>query len=355
MNYLQGILNLVRWVNLLYILVVYLLFRYCLLLPLYNFFDYQPSLTLGNYLVFTVSVMCIAAAGYIINDYFDVEADIINKPNKVYVTKLVSKAQAFRGYVLLNVLGVALGFYCANIVGHYQLAYIHIVCAALLWFYATTLKRIAVIGNVLVAGLTAFSILLIGFFEFWLFQYQVYLLDIFIKANSSFTLLNTDIVIANESVFSLLLQYLYGFTAFAFLLNLAREFIKDVEDVQGDTIANYKTLAIVGGKPISKLLAAVCCLLTFYFLFKIQMAQVAVAAWVSISLIAFFMQLPLLYLVYLVYTANTKKQMHSISTFLKVLMLVGILYLPYLRTTIYINANDSNSTQDAPTIEIIEE
>ncbi|MCF6184052.1 MAG: geranylgeranylglycerol-phosphate geranylgeranyltransferase, partial [Bacteroidales bacterium] len=198
-----GFLKLTRFPNLLIIgLSQYLAFIFLVGFPdnwLSRIFD------LSMFLLF-LSTAFIAAAGYIINDYYDIKIDYINKPSKVVVGKLIKRRIVLASHVVLNVFGIGIGLYLNIYIG-----VINFVAGFLLWFYSNQLKRMPFIGNFVVALLTGLSI---------------FVLAIFYQRN---------------------IPLLLNYTIFAFSINLIREVIKDMEDLRGDMRFGSKTLPIVWG------------------------------------------------------------------------------------------------------------
>ncbi len=106
-------LNLIRWKNLLIIALVQILIKYALFLP----FNIDITLNWFGFTLLVLSTLCIAAAGYVINDVYDVETDLVNRPDKVIVGKSVSEKTANNLFIILNVIGVLIGFYLSHLVG----------------------------------------------------------------------------------------------------------------------------------------------------------------------------------------------------------------------------------------------
>ena len=225
------------------------------------------------------STIMVAAAGYIINDYYDVKIDYVNKPDKVVVGKLIKRRIVLFSHAALNVLGILIGFYLSLYVG-----IINFIAGFLLWLYSNKLKRMPFIGNLVIAALAGLSIFVIG---------------VYYRQN-----------------FNLLLNY----AVFAFSINLVREVIKDMEDLRGDMRFGSKTLPIVWGLRKTKYflygLIALFIYILFYLSHQLQ----------NEILNLFFMLLivPIVYLIYLLYRADSQKRFHRLSTFCKMLMLAGI-------------------------------
>jgi len=232
-----------------------------------------------NLFLLSSSTLMIAAAGYIINDYYDIKIDYVNKPDKVVVGKLVKRRIVLASHVILNVLGIGIGLFLSLRVGA-----INFLAGFLLWIYSNQLKRMPLIGNIVIAFLTALSLAIIAVY------YQ-----------------------SNEKL-------IMTYAIFAFSINLVREVIKDMEDIRGDMRFGSKTLPIIWGLRKTK-----------YFLFVLIVVFVIVLFILSsqlgnhtLNLFFILLIIPIIYLFYLLYRADTQKRFHLLSTFCKLLMLVGI-------------------------------
>lgn len=227
----------------------------------------------------SLSTVLIAAAGYIINDYYDIKIDYVNKPDKVVVGKLVKRRIVLVSHAVLNFAGIGIGLLLSVYVGA-----INFVAAFLLWIYSNRLKRKPFIGNLVIALLTGLSIFIVA---------------IYYQRN-----------------FNLLLNY----SLFAFSVNLVREVIKDMEDLRGDMRFGARTLPIVWGLRKTK-----------YFLYFLIFIFIATFYFLSAqlgneTLNLFFLVLifPIIYLIYLLYRADSQKRFHQLSLYCKLLMLAGI-------------------------------
>ncbi|MFM1932656.1 MAG: UbiA family prenyltransferase [Bacteroidota bacterium] len=173
-------------------------------------------------------MVLLAAAGNLINDYFDVRADRINKPERVMVGKHIKRRVVMAAHHVINVIAVGIGFYLAFRYNQLWIGFVPVVMAGVLWMYSLTLKKNPFAGNITVALLIAVVPLWAGVFEIPLLQ-------------KSFELTGGNgVVLARE-----LWMALGWFSGFAFLLTLLREIIKDAEDLEGDRAAGFKTLAVV--------------------------------------------------------------------------------------------------------------
>ncbi len=237
-----------------------------------------------NLFLLVISTMLIAAAGYIINDYYDIKIDYVNKPHRVVVGKLIRRRIVLASHWTLNLLGIAVGLYLSIYVG-----IVNFIAGFSLWLYSNQLKRLPFIGNFVIALLTASSLFVLAIY----YRQNVHLL-------------------ANYAIF-------------AFSINLIREIIKDMEDLRGDMRFGSKTLPIVWGLRKTK-----------YFLYGLIMVFGSILIVLSAQLgnevlNVFFMALivPIAYFVYLLYRADSQKRFHQLSTYCKLLMLAGILSMAF--------------------------
>lgn len=298
MNKLKYFLKLVRWPNLLMLALMQCLIKFSLLIPE---FGVQSTLNWYGFSLLVLSTVCLAAAGYIINDIQDVEADQINNPNRVIIDKHLSSNLAFNWYLALNVLGVLLGFIVAQTVEKSAFFVLFIIISAVLYLYATYLKYIFLVGHLTVSLLVGFSILIVGVFE---------LLPVLTPENRSTQL----------TIFKILLDY----AIFAFILNFIRELIKSVEDIQGDYKVGVKSLPIlVGTDRAVRIIFALSLLPVFgviYYVFSYLNKQNIAIIYFVITVI-----LPLIYCSIQLFSAKAKKTFSLISLEYKIIMLFGML------------------------------
>jgi len=286
--------KLIRWQNLSMLIIIQLLFKYVL------FKNYPIAISLSNFdfALLVLAIIFIAAGGNVINDFFDIETDNINKPTKVIVGTAFSEYQAKFIYVILTISGIIFGASLSYSKQFPYLSIIFIAIAGLLFLYSNYLKRIALIGNILISLLIGFSILLLGVF------------DVF--PNSG----NPDN--------ALVLNVMFVYIAFAFSLNLIREIIKDIEDIDGDYSSEMRTLPIViGRKRTQNCTFFLSILFTFILIFTITFYRHLSNFILSYGFL--FIIVPLLYFCYQLYHANTKQDFKKLSFLLKLIMVSGML------------------------------
>jgi 4-hydroxybenzoate polyprenyltransferase len=293
-------LNLIRWKNLLLIAFVQILIKYALLEP---FEVVKFTLNDFGFGLLVLATLCIAAAGNVINDIYDVETDFVNKPNKVIVGNSISEKTAFNMYIVLTIIGVGVGFYLSNLVGRSGFSAIFVIISALLYIYATYLKQTLLVGNIVVSFLVAMSLLIVGLFE---------LLPVITDQNQETQLTFFKII--------------FDYAIFAFMINLLREMIKDIEDINGDYKVEMKTLPIIIGREralkiifalsIVPLLAVIYYTITYLY-----------KHYIAVGYFLIFIIAPLLYFTIKSFSAETKKEINFLSAFLKIIMFFGVMSL----------------------------
>jgi len=293
-------LKLIRWQNLLLIGLTQVLIKFALFDA---GFGVQITLNWFGFSMLVIATLCIAAAGYIINDIHDIETDSINDADHVIIGQHISEKTAYNLYIILNIIGVGLGFYLSNLIGKSGFAAVFVIISALLYIYASYLKQMTLVGNVVVSLLVAMSIIIVGVFE---------LLPAITEQNQP----------TQVTVFKILLD----FALFAFLINFIREIVKDIEDIDGDFNAEMKTLPIVIGREragkVVFVLSFIPVAAVVYYMVTFLYTQQEAIGYFLIFIVA-----PLLYFSFKSFSAYTKKEWHHLATVLKVVMLFGVLSL----------------------------
>jgi 4-hydroxybenzoate polyprenyltransferase len=300
-------LKLIRYKNLLMVLLTMVLTKYAIINSFTTLFDFQFTLLI-------VSILCITASGYIINDIFDVKADVINKPAKVFIGKSISKKNAQFVYLILIILGFLFGVYASYLKGDFSYSIFFIGTIILLFWYSKTLKKIAFIGNIVVSFLTTLTLLIVFVFELESVNSAA---TIFEAIVNFFRLIPTAIA---------LLCYII----FAFSITLIREIIKDIEDIKGDYSLKMKTLPILIGINRTKNVALVISAFVFLFLvfiLKVELIHFPLLFWYAIL----FIILPFTWFFYKLNSAKTIMNFSKLSRLLKLIMCFGILSMLFIR------------------------
>ncbi|MFN0275861.1 MAG: geranylgeranylglycerol-phosphate geranylgeranyltransferase [Chitinophagales bacterium] len=298
--------KLIRPLNLFIVFITQYFLNFFLLIPNFEKYGILFSLDGFHFFLLVLSTIFICAAGYIINDYYDVKSDSVNKPGKQVIGISVSKKKAIIGYYIITLTGLLLSIYVAYKAGNIKLATIQGISILLLYFYSYSYKKILLLGNFVVAFLTALSILSVGAYEPHIYELQR----------------EGDYYIAG-----LVWKYLIGVAAFAFLLTLVREIIKDAEDIEGDNEIYVNSVPIAWGLNAAKgIVCAILCgivALVFYIVFfGILKGNII---YLNYSLV---LMIVLIFCCYYTIKATHKKDFSFLSSLTKIIMLIGILFLP---------------------------
>ena len=296
-------LRLIRWKNLLIVFLTQLLVWYCLIYEPTNF---RGFITILDFLPVAVSTVLIAAAGYVINDYFDIKIDIINRPDKVILEKKIPLRVAIMAHVGLNILALSIASIAASRGGHYEWLLVQLGCTVILWFYSTDFKRQFVIGNVVVALLTALTILIL----------IVYMPAMPMMHLKRYPEPPPPLISATTIC--------YGYAFFAFALTWMREIVKDMEDYKGDAAEGCMTMPIKKGLEFSQrfiqaigvITIAVLCLIVYYFFSE---RYIVLGIYTTTFIVA-----PLIAWCIFLQRRNTTEHYHAASKWLKVIMVAGI-------------------------------
>lgn len=230
-------------------------------------------------LILASTTAIIAAAGYIINDYYDIKIDLINKPERVVIGKSIARRYALLFHSVLSVSGILLGLLLG-----WKIALIHVMSAFLLWWYSNSLKRQPFIGNFVVAWLTGISVVMV---------------------NVLYETTNTLIII---------------YALFAFFMTLVREIIKDMEDLKGDNTFGCRTLPIIWGIRKTKWMVYMLLLIFFVLVIAVNVRYAQLPDYYFYL----FLFIPLGLLVVKLISSDTKRDFYFLSQGCKLIMLLGL-------------------------------
>jgi len=234
-----------------------------------------------GFFLLVLSTVFIAGAGYIINDYYDVKIDFVNKPKRVVVGKTLSRRWVVIGHLVLNIAAIGIGFYLSTTIG-----IINLIAAFSLWIYSNQLKRLPFIGNLIIGGLTGLTVLVVGQY----FSERAYLI--------------------------------LCYAVFAGFITLVREIIKDMEDLKGDERFGCKTLPIVWGIPNTKKF--------IYLILVLFVTTVFLMIWPLSQFLPLTLLGILIMLIFAIHRADTVKAYGRLSTICKIIMLLGVSSMIYL-------------------------
>ena len=269
-----------------------------------------------QYVLLVLATVFIAAGGYIINNIFDVDTDLENKPEEVIVGKFISENQAYNLYFGFTVTGVAIGFILSNIIDKPSFASVFIIIAATLYFYASNLKQSLLIGNFIVALLLSVSVVIIGVFDLYPVTFE-----------------------GNRPVMGMIFGILLDYAIFAFIINFIREIVKDLEDVNGDSTQGMNTLPIVFGIERTAKLVSVLSIVPVIFIVNYINAHLFASNLYIATLYGIvFILGPLLYFTIKIWSAKKTNEFNHLSTVLKWILFFGILSTVVISLNIRYNA-----------------
>ena len=300
-------LRLIRYKNLIMVLLTMALVKYGLI----NSQSRTGALTDFMFLITVFSILCLTAAGYIVNDILDRKADRVNKPEKVFIGDAISVKNAWILYAVLTLAGVLSCLYVTETIYlSYRYFITYVGTSALLYLYSSHLKKLPLLGNLLIACFCAGIILVI------------FKLDYTDKEDATGFWNKLNNILSNIAIGLMMTYYMI----FSFATTLIREMIKDIEDIDGDYSMNMKTLPILLGRRRTRNIVIFLSVLFLFFLVAVILPffEDSDGLWLGIyfSLLTF---LPFLYFTYKLWSAKTKKEFHFLSNLMKFIMLFGIL------------------------------
>lgn len=307
MRLVLAFLRLIRWPNLVFIALTQFLFWYCIIQPVFEEAGRHSSLTILQFALLSFSSVLIAAAGYMINDYFDVNIDQVNKPDKLVVIRYISRRWTIIWHLIFSGIGVTIGFYLDFNTKVTLLGFSNLGCVILLFIYSISLKKKLLAGNVLISILTAWVILVLTWCEA-----RFFFID---------SMLNMPKIA----------RFTFLYAGFAFVISLVREVVKDMEDIEGDRRYGCTTMPVIWGINVSKMFAGVWMIVLLISLFFINIYVLQFGWWISAIWCLLVLLLPLLFSIWKLYRATSAADFHRLSTFIKLIMLGGILSMIFYR------------------------
>ncbi|MEI8059303.1 MAG: geranylgeranylglycerol-phosphate geranylgeranyltransferase [Ferruginibacter sp.] len=316
MKLVPAFFRLIRWPNLGFIVITQLLFYYCIVIPLITYSTNSNPIQVHELYLILLSLasILIAAAGYIINDYFDLNIDRVNKPDKLVVEKIIKRRWAIIWHWALSFAGICISIFIAFKKDLWVIALANFACVLLLWVYSTTFKKKVLIGNIIISLLTSWVILV----------FFVYLVSF--PAVSRFgpdTIFKLDV----SKLFKLAILY----AGFAFIISLVREVIKDMEDMEGDAKYGCKTMPIVWGVPAAKVFTAVWLVVLLGALIILQFYAIHLGWWWSVVYCSVTIIIPLLWILQKLQGAKVTSDYHQLSKAVKLIMLAGIVSMIFFK------------------------
>lgn len=306
-------LSLVRPINLGIIVITQILIRYGIIEPIVQLNGITLQVKDFHYFLFVVATVLIAAGGYVINDIMDVAIDKINKPNRVFVTNTISIKSANNYFIALYSTGMTIALFASYLVGVTSFTFLFGLCALLLYYYSTELKKKLLVGNLVVAFCIGMVPIIVGLIDITMinkaFQMQP---QIFYEDIEQF-----------QIVIKTALKWVFAFGLFAFWISIAREITKDIADAIGDKQFGANTLPIkLGIKTTSKITAL------FYFPMILGLLGLAHFAtnYIVLKFYLYFLLVSLVYLALQTWSITTIKNAKYCSNLNKIISIAGIMY-----------------------------
>ncbi|TRW21104.1 ubiquinone biosynthesis protein UbiA [Flavobacterium zepuense] len=235
-------------------------------------------LDINLFLIVLASSLTIAS-GYIINNFYDAKKDLINRPKKSMLDRLVSQGTKLQVYFALNFIVVLLAFLVS-----WRAAVFFSVYIFLIWFYSHKLKKYPVIGN-----LTAAFLAVLPFFGILMYFKNFY-------------------------------EVIFAHATFLYLLILTRELIKDLENIKGDLVTDYRTIPVMFGESMSKTIITTLTFLTVvpvYLLIDVyDVGYMDIYFYVGMIVIVYFL--------FQLWKATSHDQYLQLHNILKVLIVAGV-------------------------------
>jgi 4-hydroxybenzoate polyprenyltransferase len=275
-------LKLIRFQNL---IIIFISQYFAAVFLIKGFGDWNSVITDPYMFFLSMSTLLIAAAGYIINDYYDVKIDMINKPGRIVVGMLMKRRTAIILHTCINLAGIMAGFMV-----NWKVGVASGIVSMMLWLYSVWLKKTAIAGNILISSLSAASLLLLTFYY---------------RSN---------------------IEIIFIYAVFAFFISLIREIIKDMEDMKGDAAFGCRTLPILFGiRKTKTILFALVIVFTAALIISGLRIQINVLAYLGL-----FVLPPLMWLSYTLAKADSSRDFTRLSFLCKYIMLSGVVSMAFM-------------------------
>lgn len=311
MEQCKNILQLIRWSNLLFVGILVYLMEKWVVVPILDNAAFGEQLSWYIVLLIAIGTMLIAAGGYVINDYFDIKIDRINRPDQLIVGQYISKEAAMRLSLVLSGIGIVCGLVCAWLLQCATLGILFAVIPGLLWFYSSSYKRSFMIGNLTVALMAALTPMIVAIAN-------VAQLQLLYSTILPYTSLEHDIYV-----------WVGGFSLFAFLLTWIREIVKDLQDQMGDRELECHSLPVVWGELWTKVFVTVLIVITLGLMIWLWYSVLPFdRSWHELSTryIVLGIGVPLLGALWLLWAAKIPSDYRTCQQVIKLTMFIGMLY-----------------------------
>ncbi len=316
LNTFNDIMRLVRWSNLLFLAALVWVMEKWVAVPILNKAAFGEQVPWYILLLVILATVLIASGGYVINDYFDVKIDRINRPDELIVTRTISKPAAMRLSIALSAAGIVCGLVIAILLRSWTLGILFVIIPGLLWFYSSSYKRLFMVGNLIIALLAGMTPMVVA-------MTNVAQLQLRFAPILPYTTLTHD-----------LYAWLGGFALFAFLLTWMREIVKDMQDQMGDRELECHSMPVVWGDTWTKVFVTMLILITLAVIGHLWYHVLPFPiGWNSLSTryIVLGIITPLLGALGLLWAAKIPSDYKNCQLLIKFTMFLGMLYSICLR------------------------
>lgn len=300
----------IRYPNLVFIALTQSLFYFRIIVPyLTKNGQSKPLLQETDFFLLLAASLLIAAAGYIINDYFDIQIDNVNKPERLILGKLIKKRWAMLLHMVMSLIGLFLTAVVAMHLNNLLLLALNFLSVVVLLLYSSTFKKQLLIGNVIISVLTAWVV------------------GVLFIAETRFG--DAAYMQMNQTALGSLYKVTLVYAGFAFIVSLIREVVKDMEDMEGDRRFGCQTMPITWGIPSTKIFVAVWIFVLVGLLMAIAFYAMLNSWTWPFYVLSFAMIIHFYFLLKKLYHAQLTADFARISKELKLVMLVGILSMSF--------------------------
>lgn len=248
-----------------------------------------------NLFLIVIASSFTIASGYIINSFYDSKKDLINRPNKSMLDRLVSQKTKLYVYFSLNFLVVFIAFFVSWRAVIFFSAYIFLI-----WFYSHKVKKYPIIGNLMSAFMAV-----LPFFAILMYFKNFY-------------------------------SVIFAHATFLYLLLLVREMVKDLENLAGDLVNNYRTIPVILGEKVSKQFITLICIATVFPMYAlIDIFEVG-----YMDIYFYFCMISLIFFLLYLWKADTKPQFTKLHNILKFLIVSGVFCIVLINPSVLIHGRN---------------
>ena len=312
---MKNFLRLIRWKNILVIALTMMAMRMLVIFPVFKVYGIDVMFPDWGFYMLMLATMLIAAGGYVINDYFDVHIDSVNRSKKMIVGVTMPRRKAIALHLWLSIFGLACGI-AATVAGHrFWYIFIFIGAFALLWIYSRDLKKTTFWGNLLIAMLSGIVPLLVAMTEYFAVADSISYWDI-----------------CHINAVKMAMQVIIFFSVFAFLFTLMREIVKDCEDIEGDRLNGVRSIPVKIGLVKTNIIVGVLALISafivgFFWYDYLSQTRFFMYESAAYTYLTWLVVLPTMIVVGIPTLFGTSKRKYSfVSAALKVIMVIGIAF-----------------------------